>query len=73
MWLLIMICWILQNNIVKIRFQWKIQMELTFSKCNSVLFSPQVALKVGCPTDGTMVACLKSTDAKTLTMAALLT
>ncbi|XP_074546523.1 bile salt-activated lipase-like [Halichoeres trimaculatus] len=30
----------------------------------------QVAEKVGCPTDDRMAACLKSTDAKTLTMAA---
>ncbi|XP_041816143.1 bile salt-activated lipase-like [Chelmon rostratus] len=30
----------------------------------------EVAEKVGCPTDDTMVACLKSTDAETLTMAA---
>ncbi len=30
----------------------------------------QVAEKVGCPTDDRMVACLKSTDARTLTMAA---
>ncbi|XP_073334200.1 bile salt-activated lipase-like [Pagrus major] len=30
----------------------------------------QVAVKVGCPTDDRMVACLKSTDVKTLVMAA---
>ncbi|XP_075885490.1 bile salt-activated lipase-like [Nelusetta ayraudi] len=30
----------------------------------------KVALKAGCPTDGRMVECLKSTDAATLTMAA---
>uniref|UniRef100_A0A671YYC4 Carboxylic ester hydrolase n=1 Tax=Sparus aurata TaxID=8175 RepID=A0A671YYC4_SPAAU len=32
--------------------------------------SEQVAVKVGCPTDDRMVACLKSTDVKTLVMAA---
>ncbi len=37
-----------------------------------MIFLPfvQVAEKVGCPTDDRMVACLKSVDAKTLTMAA---
>ncbi|XP_076025622.1 bile salt-activated lipase-like [Genypterus blacodes] len=40
-----------------------------FSK-NPRKVAEQVALKVGCPTDNTMAACLKSTDAKALTMAA---
>ncbi|KAM8744215.1 bile salt-activated lipase-like [Acanthopagrus schlegelii] len=34
------------------------------------IVSEQVAVKVGCPTDDRMVACLKSTDVKTLVMAA---
>ncbi|XP_076613951.1 bile salt-activated lipase-like [Chaetodon auriga] len=37
---------------------------------NPLKVAEQVAEKVGCPTDDRMVACLKSTDAVTLTMAA---
>lgn len=37
--------------------------------CLDYLPCVQVAEKVGCPTDDRMVACLKSTDARTLTMA----